>query len=55
VTSGIVADGKASVSYILPGNTPRGKYHIHAVYVPKASNPDFTISTDTTDGTLKVL
>ncbi len=42
-----VSGGVASVRYDLAG-LPVGKYHLHAVYVPRASNPDFTASTDLT-------
>lgn len=48
-----VVHGKASASYDLAG-MPAGSYHIHAVYVPAAGNPNFTDSQDRTDGTLAV-
>jgi len=48
VTSDTVAQGKASVSYTLPGGSPVGTFHIDATYNPATTNPDFTPSSDTT-------
>src|SRR5262249_12068151 len=37
VTSGTVTNGKASVTYVLPGNTPKGFYTISTQYNPGPS------------------
>jgi hypothetical protein len=45
-TSGNVSNGSASVSYVLPGETPVGSYSIHASYSDSAGN--FAVSSDNT-------
>jgi type VI protein secretion system component Hcp len=53
VTSDTIADGAASVTFALPGNTPAGIYTVHATYAP-ANDARFTGSSDVSPGTLIV-